>query len=78
MSLCTLILSLETQNDVQSVALHSQNVQVTSKGSDQTAVMLVAHTTLFEIPCHGSYMLRRFYKKFSLNIEDPVYSAYWY
>ena len=28
---------------------------MTSKGSDQTARMLVAHTTLLEISCRGSY-----------------------
>ena len=38
-SLSSLLFSLETQNDVQSVALHSY-----------------AHTTLMEIPCHGSYI----------------------
>ena len=32
-------LSLETSNYVQSVAKHSYNIQVTSKGSDQTAHM---------------------------------------
>ena len=32
-------LSLETPNDVQSVAQHSLNIQATSKGSDQTARM---------------------------------------
>ena len=36
MSLCSLLLSLETPNDVQSVALQSYNIQATSKGSDQT------------------------------------------
>ena len=30
---------LETINDVLSVALHSLNIQATSKGSDQTARM---------------------------------------
>ena len=30
---------LRTPNDVQSVALHSKNMQMTSKGSDQTARM---------------------------------------
>ena len=34
-----LCLSLETPNDVQSVAQHSLNIQATSKGSDQTARM---------------------------------------
>ena len=38
-SLCSLLLSLETPNDVHSVALHSYNIQATSKGSDQTARM---------------------------------------
>ena len=37
-SLCNLLFSLETQN-VRSVALQSQNIQATSKGSDQTARM---------------------------------------
>ena len=37
MSLCSLLLSLETLNYVQSVAKRSYNIQVTSKGSDQTA-----------------------------------------
>ena len=38
MSLCSLLLSLETANDVQSVALYSQNIQATSKGCDQTVI----------------------------------------
>ena len=38
-SLCSLLLSLETSNDVRSVTLQSENIQVTSKGSDQTARM---------------------------------------
>ena len=37
-SLCSLLLSLETPNDVWSVALQQYNIQVTSKGSDQTAI----------------------------------------
>ena len=36
-SLCSLLVSLETPNDVRSVALHSQNKQATSKGCDQAA-----------------------------------------
>ena len=38
-SLYSLLLSLETPNDVQSVAQHSYNIQATSKGSGQTAHM---------------------------------------
>ena len=38
-SLCTLLLNLETPNDVRSVAYHSKNVQVTSKGPDQSSRM---------------------------------------
>ena len=38
-SLCSIPLSLETSNDVQSAALHSKDIQVTSKGSDQTKRM---------------------------------------
>ena len=38
-SLCSLLLSLETPNDVQSVASQSWNVQATCKGSGQTARM---------------------------------------
>ena len=38
-SLCSPLLSLETPNDVQSVAEHSLNIQATSEGSDQTARM---------------------------------------
>ena len=38
-SLCSLLLSLETTNDVQSVASESYNIQATSKGSDQSASM---------------------------------------
>ena len=61
-SLCSLLLSFETLNDVQSVAKHSENIQATSKGSDQTVcicaggseALLVAHTTLLEISCRGS------------------------
>ena len=41
------LLSLETPNGVQSVALKSNNTQAASKGSDQTA------TTLLEISSHG-------------------------
>ena len=37
--MCSLLLSLVTPNDVQSVASHSKNIQATSKGSDQTARM---------------------------------------
>ena len=39
MSLCSLLLSLETPNGVQSVAQQSKNTQATSKGSDQTSRM---------------------------------------
>ena len=39
MSLCSLFLSLETPNDVRSVAQQSKNIQATSKSSDQTACM---------------------------------------
>ena len=60
MSLCSPLLGLETPNDAQSVVWHSYNIQGTSKGSDQTVRMrrliwavLVAHTTLSEISCHG-------------------------
>ena len=35
-SLRNLLISLETQNDIQSAAKHSYNIQVTHKGSDQT------------------------------------------
>ena len=38
-SLCSLFLSLETPNDVQSVAQHSYNMQATNKSSDRTALM---------------------------------------
>ena len=38
-SLCSLLLSLETPNSVQSVAKQSKNTQATIKGSDQTARM---------------------------------------
>ena len=37
--MCSRLLSLETPNDVESVALHSKNIQATCKGSDQTARM---------------------------------------
>ena len=37
-SLCSFLLNLETLNDFQSVALHSYNILVTSKGSDQTVI----------------------------------------
>ena len=37
--------------------LNTGNIQVTSKGSDQTARMLLAHTTLLEISCRGSFVL---------------------
>ena len=35
----SLTLRVKTPNDVQSVAEHSQNIQATKKGSDQTARM---------------------------------------
>ena len=38
-SLCSLLLSLETPNSVQSVAKQAKNTQATIKGSDQTARM---------------------------------------
>ena len=38
-SLCSLLLNLETLNDIRSVAWHSLNIQATSKDSDQTAHM---------------------------------------
>ena len=38
-SLCSLLLRLETTNDVRAVAQESQNIQATSKGSDQSARM---------------------------------------
>ena len=38
-SQCSLLLGLETPNDVRSVAQYSLNLQATSKGSDQTAHM---------------------------------------
>ena len=50
---CSLLINLETPNDVQSVALHSYNIQATSKGSE---AMLFAHTKLLEISCHGSFV----------------------
>ena len=34
---CNILLSLETPNKVRSVALYSQNIKATSKGSDHTA-----------------------------------------
>ena len=63
-SLCSLLLSLETPNDVQSVAEESLNIQATSKGSYQTAHMhrlvwafVGAHTLLLEILWHNSITL---------------------
>ena len=38
-SLCSLILRLETPNDVRSEALRSLNSQVTSKGSEQNVCL---------------------------------------
>ena len=38
-SLCSLLLSLDTLNDAQSVYEHSENNQATNKGSGQTARM---------------------------------------
>ena len=55
--MCSLIFSFETPNGVHSVAFQLKNIQATSKGSDQTATLLVAHTTFLEISCHGSYIL---------------------
>ena len=37
--MCSLLLSLETPNDVGSVAKEPYNIETTSKGSDQTARM---------------------------------------
>ena len=52
---------LRTPNDVQSVAQQSSNIQATSKALIRLCVsagwsgpLLVAHTTLLEISCHGS------------------------
>ena len=59
MSLCSLLLNLQISNGVQSVALESWNIQATSKGSYQTARMLVAHTIFLEISSRGSYMIRQ-------------------
>ena len=39
MSLCSLLLSLETPNAVRSEVLQSRNIKATSEGSDQTARM---------------------------------------
>ena len=36
---CNLLLSLETPNDVRSVALESWDIQATSKGSDKTVCL---------------------------------------
>ena len=62
MSLCSLLLSLETPNAVRSVAWRL-DIQVTSKGSDQTAYapgwfgpLLVGQTTLLEISCYSSFV----------------------
>ena len=60
--MCRRLLSLETPNDVQSVAKYSRNIQVGSKVSGirlrvlagWSETLLVAHTTLLEISCHGS------------------------
>ena len=61
--LCNLLLSLETPNDVRSVALESWDIQATSKGSDKTVCLrrliwaFVGRTsTLWEISCYGSYI----------------------
>ena len=64
----SLILSLETPKDVQSVAQHSQSIQVPSKGSDlrlrvcagwseTSEAVLAAHSTLLEIPCRPHIFL---------------------
>ena len=78
-SLCSFLLSLETQNYVLSLAQHSLNIQVTSKGSDQTAHMprliwgFAGRTYLIV----GNLMsrlnlVRKWSKFYSLN-----YSLYW-
>ena len=66
MSLCSLLLSLETPNDPnddRSVVQQSKTIQAASKNSDPTARMrrlirafAVAHTTLLEISCSGSFI----------------------
>ena len=47
---------LETPNGVQSVAKQLKNIQATSEGSVQTQPVLVAHNTLLELSCHGSFV----------------------
>ena len=60
MSLCGLLLSLETPNDVRSIVQQSKNIQATSKGSDQTARMhrLVGAFAGRTYHIVGNFMLR--------------------
>ena len=59
--MCSLLLSIETPNDVLVSSLTVMEYSSNLKGSDQTAFMrrliealLVSHTILVEISCHGS------------------------
>ena len=61
MSLYRFLLTFETQNDVQSVAKHSENIKQLAKAlirlrvcAGRSEALLVAHTTLLEISCRSS------------------------
>ena len=86
-SLCSLLLSLETPNGVQSVALRSQNTQVTSKGSDQTVCMRrliwgfagrTYHIVGYNISCTGSSIIQINLHANSMNPDQTApYGAVW-
>ena len=60
-SLCSLLLSLETPNDVLSVAFHRIFKRLAKAlirlrvCAGWSKALLVVHTTLLEISCRGSY-----------------------
>ena len=62
MGLCSLFLSLETPN----------GVTIIEYSSDQQRLLLVAHTTLMEILCNGSYSPM----KYQNLIGNEIYGAY--
>ena len=49
MGMCSLFLSLKTPNAVQLVAEQSQNIQATSKGSDQTVRIYIVGYLMLQL-----------------------------
>ena len=64
MSLCSFLLGLETPNEVRSVAYTHRIIKRQAKALSSLRVcpgwsepLLVAHTTLLDISCQGSFVL---------------------